>query len=79
LKLATEADGLPRLFRSAFLNSNYSATRFFDKKTPLATTEDFLHLQTFLKARFLQLSTKNSIIVIFMTCWKSAMTHYRVG
>jgi len=41
------------LFRTAFLNPKYSATRFFEeKKSPRPTTEDFHHLLAFLKASF---------------------------
>ncbi len=43
-----------------FLNPNYSSTRFFEeKKFQRTETEDFHHLQTFLKASVTLLSTKN--------------------
>ncbi len=44
---------------TAFLNQNHSSTCFWRKKIPRPATENFHHLQTFIKASFTLLSTKN--------------------
>ena len=50
---------------TVFLNFGYPTTRFLYKKISRPTTEGFYHLQAFLKATFIPVSTKRQTNVIF--------------
>jgi len=60
--------------KAAFLNPNYSKTRFLKKKFPKPAIEDFYHLKTFLEAIFTLLSTKNICNSLTTTRLKSPTT-----